>query len=400
LKLYKKLAISVGLVAGVLGTVYTAGPAGAAVPSQDGKPEIIGAVGSDTIYWVSNNLMGSYNSDTTFNDGDRVVNIPPVVTSPFPTGAIRPFDANSNCNAGAPNNDTATYPGSASLIYDAAHLPPNGSSAGIAALNGDTTGCLNMARSSRVKGASDLAADQFFAFALDALDWVSFPGSQAPANLTRAQIHDIYECDSTTHLPIVGNWNQVGGSNGVIHKYAPQTLSGTYSFFKSQFLGGVDVDQNCDSTHKTTFLEEHDARGVSSTNKAGAILPFSYAQWNSDKAGVTPDLRNGVVLKQLDGTTPTSKGASPTINEQSTGSNGHFDGTRYVHYVLLNNAGNVLYPDTVSFAGVTAGGTPGWVCSNKGKAIILLFGFTPLTSKATGGGIPGTSFCRLNPAAL
>jgi ABC-type phosphate transport system substrate-binding protein len=395
LKLYKKLAVAVGLVVGVTGTVYTAGPAGAATPTQDGKPEIIGAVGSDTIYWVSNNLMAAYNTDTTYNDGDRIVNIPPVITSPFPTGAVRPFDANSPCHA---PGVTPSYTGSNSIIYDANNLPPNGSGAGITALQNDATGCINMARSSRVKGGSDLANDEFFAFALDALDWVGFPGGEQPANLTRQQIHDIYECDSTTHLPIIGDWSQIPGNGahpGTIHKYAPQMLSGTYAFFKSQFLGGVDIDQNCDNAHKTTLLEEHDARGVASNNKAGAILPFSYAQWNSDKAGVTPDLRNGVVLKQLDGTTP----SATTINEQSTGSGaGHFDGTRYVHYVLLRT--NSLYADTVSFGGVDDHSNAGYICSGKGKTIIKLFGFTPLAKSSTGGNRSGSSFCRLNPAAL
>ena len=44
----------------------------------------------------------------------------------------------------------------------------------------------------------------------------------APANLTRAQLQGIYNCTFT-------NWNQVGGSNGQIERYWPQSGSGTRS---------------------------------------------------------------------------------------------------------------------------------------------------------------------------
>src|SRR5262249_36507336 len=153
-------------------------------------------------------------------------------------------------------------------------------------------------------------------------------------------IKNIYECDSVSHLPLVGDWHTLNPSapvGSLIKKYAPQTQSGTYSFFKSQFLGGLDVDTNCDNSHKPTFLEEHDARGVAAANKVNAILPFSFAQWTSDSKGATPDLRNKVTLQQLDGSAPNAS----TINEQATGTAGHFNGTRYVHNVL--NTGNDLY---------------------------------------------------------
>ncbi len=393
----KKLAVSAGLMAGLAGTMFVSVAPAGAVPAADAKPQILAAVGSDTIYWVSNNLFNAYNVNTTLNDGDRLVNVPPVVTAPFPTGDVVPFDsaANGTCNSGT---TSSTYAGANAQIYDAAHLPPNGSSAGATALAGDVNACIDMGRASRVKSATDPSSLDFYAFALDALDWVKFPGSHAPANLTRQQLHDIYTCDATTHLPVISNWNQVGGTAGTIIKYAPQTSSGTYSFFKSQFLGGVDVDTNCDSAHLSTFLEEHDARGVSTANKANAVLPFSYAQWNSDAKGVTPDLRNGVALQSVDGVKP----SATSINESTTGTAGHFNGTRYVNYIVKNNGSTAA--DVMRFAGVDNTGA-GFICNNTPgvSTVIKLFGFTPLKKAATGGGVSGTgalSYCRKNVAAL
>jgi phosphate transport system substrate-binding protein len=392
----KKLAVSAGLMAGLAGTMFVSMAPAGAIPAADGNPQILAAVGSDTIYWVSNNLTAAYNVNALNPDHDRLVNVPPVVTSPFPTGAIVPFDtvANGNCNS---TTATETYPGIGGLVYDATHAAPNGSGAGITALNGDTNDCIDVARSSRTKSVSDPASDEFYSFALDALDWVKFPGSHAPTNLTRAQIHDIYTCDSTTHTPIISNWNQVGGTAGVIKKYAPQTQSGTYSFFKSQFLGGVDVDTNCvGAANLSTFLEEHDARGVTAINKPNAILPFSWAQFTSDAKGATPDLRNGVAIQSLEGLKPTAT----SVNESPTGTSGHFNGTRLVNFVLKNTGGT--YTQVMRFAGVDSTG-PGFICNNLGASIIRLYGFVPLKKAATGGGVGGSgslSFCRKNAAAL
>ncbi len=89
--------------------------------------------------------------------------------------------------------------------------------------------------------------------------------------------------------------------------------------------------------------------------------------------------------------------SASSINESSTGTSGHFDGTRYVNFMLLQ--GGALYSDGLNFAGVT-NTAAGWLCSNKGATIIKLFGFTPLGLKETGGGVNIASYCRLNAAAL
>ena len=61
-------------------------------------------------------------------------------------------------------------------------------------------------------------------------------------------------------------------------KYAPQTGSGTYSFFHSKLLNGTAVDANCDAAHQSTFLQEHDARGVTTASKPNAIYAFDWSR--------------------------------------------------------------------------------------------------------------------------
>ena len=65
------------------------------------------------------------------------------------------------------------------------------------------------------------------------MSW-STPSIYAPATMTKAQLQGIYNCTYT-------DWGQVGGIPGhPIQRYMPQSNSGTYSFFLSNWLGGVD----------------------------------------------------------------------------------------------------------------------------------------------------------------
>ena len=51
--------------------------------------------------------------------------------------------------------------------------------------------------------------------------------SNAPSNLTTAQLNAIYTCTDT-------NWSQVGGKSAPIDAQLPQTSSGTRAFFLSR----------------------------------------------------------------------------------------------------------------------------------------------------------------------
>src|SRR5262249_59627569 len=60
----------------------------------------------------------------------------------------------------------------------------------------------------------------FITLAGDAVTYATQATTNAPANLTTAQLTAIYTC-------AVNNWNQVGGSNAPIKALIPQTGSGT-----------------------------------------------------------------------------------------------------------------------------------------------------------------------------
>ncbi len=370
----KKLAVTAGVLTGIAGSALMASPAHA-VPGASNPGSTLTAVGSDTTYWMMYGLHNQYNVDSTVNTEspkDRVINVPPVVSAPFPAGTETVADG--NC---------------AAITYDAGNLPPNGSSAGITALNNDGTGCIDFSRSSRGQKVTDPSSDEFYAYALDGLSWARFAGSHSPVNLTQQNLIDIYTCDPTTGLPFVSDWASVGGTAGTIKKYAPQTSSGTYSFFNSKILNGATIDAGCNGSHLSTFLEEHDARGVLAADKTNAILPFSYAQWTAASKAVIADLRNGTTLGQINGV----KASSSTINETPT----HFLGTRYVFNVAKTTSPS--YNDVMRFVGVDNAGA-GYICNHGGSKIITTYGFVALKKLATGGGVTITSYCRKNPAAL
>jgi ABC-type phosphate transport system substrate-binding protein len=369
----------------LISTVMALGIGGATLAACGSPPEAVSGVGSDTTFWVmsgsdvtqgtppANPLGGVSDHYNASQTAVKTFEVPPVLTAPFP-GPSYVVNHDNHCTS--------------DITYNGSNPPPNGSSQGITALVNDTNGCVDFARSSRGAKAGDPASLSFWAFGLDALTWVKFPGTHAPVSLTPAQLTNIYTCSAATGLPLVSNWNQVGGASGTIVKYAPQTGSGTYSFLNSKLLGGATVDQNCNASHKSTFLEEHDATGVSAANKPNAIYVFSVAQWQAQSGGRLVDLRNGAVLGQINGVSPNAS----SINTSPT----RFFGTRYVYNVT--KSGSPSEQAALAFVGVKPGG-PGYLCNNGQASTISAFGFAPLASGGTGAGLPASN-CRLNPTPL
>ena len=141
----------------------------------------------------------------------------------------------------------------------------------------------------------------------------------------------IYTCNPSTHQPFFTDWSQVGGKPGGIVRYAPQAGSGTLSFFQTKLLNGGTVDQNCDSSHLATRLEEHDARGVSTVTFQNAIYMYDWARFRAQKGGFEPNLTNGAVLGKYGTTRHRSRGRRPpNVNETKS----RYDGTRYVYNVV------------------------------------------------------------------
>ena len=192
----------------------------------------------------------------------------------------------------------------------------------------------------------------FWAYALGAVDFVTFPGTHAPAaGLTQAQLIGIYTCDPTTHAPTYSDWSQVGGTAGPIIKYAPQTLSGTYAFFGDKLLNGAKIDTNCDAAHMSIYHEEHDSRSVTDANKPFAIDAFDWARYNAQKKGFEENLTNDAVLGAFGVTTPVVP-TSANVNESGS----RYYGTRYVYNVEKHGnhpkTAKTQYEDILSIIGV------------------------------------------------
>ncbi len=146
------------------------------------------------------------------------------------------------CTAGTPLNPSTGLTDNIKAKAGCAVAPrPNGSSAGILAAtggplalsaNGKTKDkkhfCTDFARSSRARATGDPANGpggvSFVPLAKDAVTYATNPVSNAPKNLTTADLTAIYNCT-------VRNWKALGGKSGTINAQLPQTSSGTRKFF-------------------------------------------------------------------------------------------------------------------------------------------------------------------------
>lgn len=213
---------------------------------------------------------------------------------------------------------------------------PVGSGAGKNLLYGSTNNIdIDFARSSSAESTAEVAAGlQSFPFALDSLGTVTAKTSNAPASLTIQQVLDIYEGRVT-------NWNQVGGTAGVIKPYIPQSGSGTLSFFTAQLTAAKGSTYNRAGS-VTDFTENDDSL---IRNDPNAIAPFS-----TGIAGIKGTLRV----------------------------EGGFIAQRALY--------NVVRGTDVGNAGVLAAfGTNGYICSAAAKPLIEAAGFKQLFTPSKGG---------------
>ena len=219
---------------------------------------------------------------------------------------------------------------------------PVGSGAGKNLLHAGTNNAnIDFARSSSAQSAGETADGlQSFPFAVDTLIMVKSGNvaSHAPANLTIAQILDIYKGTVT-------NWSQVGGSAGVIKPLIPQSGSGTLSFFTAQLTaanGGVAPV----FAGSVVSVTEHDPAPIQ--GDADAIAPFSLAK--------------------------KSTLANPAVVTTESG----FQADRAVY--------NVVRGVDVATANVLAAfGTNGYFCSATAKPLIEAQGFRQLFPPSKGG---------------
>jgi ABC-type phosphate transport system substrate-binding protein len=267
---------------------------------------------------------------------------------------------------------------------------PNGSGAGISELNKNvqtTDGhfCWDIARSSRPITANDGTVSSI-ALAEDGITYALNGTTNGVANLTLAQLGDIYSC---TAGATTWNGSLIGGSSAdTIVPVLPQGNSGTRATFLSKI--GVTTPGSCvvnaDGTqaieenegNDNTFITGVDHNGVQH-NTADLIWPYSIGEFISqvDKKTQT-DVHGNAVLQSM----KTSRGVSeaPVINPGTTNAsiNTAFPLLRTLFAVVRGNSGTVpVYLQPL----LGNNDNSGWVCSNAtAQADITNLGFLNISN--------------------
>src|SRR5215813_701434 len=367
----KKLLL-VGAAAATM-TAMAVGPALADPPSgvKPKETDVVG-VGSDTLQFLLDQFSFDYNKTHT---GAKL----------YSWDALNP-------KTGLTDNIT-TKSGCTAIVR------PNGSSAGVAELiKNQKTGdgkhfCVDFARSSRPRASTDPPKASggivFVAVGKDAVTYATNATTNAPSNLTTAQLASIYTCTVT-------NWNQVGGKNGTINAQLPQTSSGTRAFFLKAI--GVATPGSC----VNSTAEENE--GINSVLKGpNTIFPYSIGKYIAQKfhsakctnAACTGspachptatqnkfgcDEHGSMVLRNINGTKPTTgSGAKTVINSHFSP---NFIRTVFVVVRWAKTADNIpAYLDKF-FA---SSKRHGWVCSDKtAHQDLINYGFLPTPFCGTG----------------
>jgi ABC-type phosphate transport system substrate-binding protein len=397
--LHKILA---GVAATAAAAVLAAGPALADPPSgvTPKAADIVG-VGSDTIQYLLDQLSVDYNK--------TIASSAPHLYSwdATPAGNIQTKSGSTNCN-----------------------IPrPDGSSAGIAALEGNASDgshfCVDFARSSRSRGSTDPACATggicFLYLGGDAVTWsarsAAAGGTNAPSSLTLTQIKNIYLCKIT-------NWSKVGGKSGTIKPFLPQTASGTRSFFLTALGGGTTpitpgpcVSDGATAQFPNGTIQENEGQD-SMLNNPNAIFPYSVGDY------IAQGYHDAACTSGCGGTVSDNPACAPASSENKFGCNETTTGAGKSPVLTLEKVGgvaptspfplpaeptppainskvkvNTKFPaafqrhvyDVVRFGGSAANPIPsylqkvfnpatgspkGWICgSTKGPADIRAYGF-------------------------
>lgn len=340
-----------------------AAPATAA-PGGDGRVQVLAAAGSDTTQDVVGAVLDAYRADATANpDGDVTINVPVRPVGGFTVPADDTCEQRTYVPAGQENPPTS-YPAPASsgagknALKDPANL---------------TSACVDIARSSAGRAASDPAEFEYYGYAKDAVSFAAFPGA-APADLTLDQLRGVYACTIT-------NWSEVGGQDAPIVRYLPPVGSGTRSFFVGTVLG-AEPSTSCG---EVKIAAENDGSAVPAEDRAAAVLPYSVAQWVAQANGAGADVRAGARIGSLGGENPVlGPDADGRYEPNAAVINGTtFPGVRTVYNVLDTRLPS--YGQALRVVGHDATG-PGYLCSGSASVTALLkkYGFTPLPADAAG----------------
>jgi ABC-type phosphate transport system substrate-binding protein len=328
------------------------------------------SVGADTTQSLFDQLSVNYNATHRTHNASH----------PW----IYAWDA-TNPKTGATLDTIRTKAGAATLKR------PNGANAGITVLQANAktsrgTFAVDFARSSRSRKSTDPPLGKggvaFVKLARDAVTYSTQARTNAPANLTTAQLAKIYLCTART-------WNQVGGrSHAAIQPFLPPTTSGIRTFF----LGAIGVTVAGPCVNSTPEQNEGTNKLLHSPN---AIFPYSVADYvaqvfHSPACGRKPrpgqnqfgcDEHGTLKLNKINGTSPTrGTGAIQTINPLFSPTFLHF-----VYDVVRYSAST---PDHIPaylepFLASARARVKGWFCTARAaRTDITDYGF--LTTPACG----------------
>jgi ABC-type phosphate transport system substrate-binding protein len=381
MRMLKKLLATAVVTASA--TAMAVGPALADPINGSGKPvtpretDVVG-VGSDTIQFLLDQFSFDYNKS-------------------HKTGThLYSWDA-LNPKTGLTDN--------ISLKSGCAKIPrPNGSSAGIATLAANTKTkdkkhfCADFARSSRGRASTDPSRGpggiQFVALGKDAVTFATNATTNAPSNLTTAQLNSIYSCSVT-------NWSQVGGKSAPIKAELPQTSSGTRAFFLTAIGLGTSGPGGC----VTSTAEENE--GVNPVLAGpNVIFPFSIGKYIAEKfhsancvnktctgspachpkSGQNRfgcDTHGNMVLRNINGTKPTTgTGAKTVINAHFSPK---FVRTVFVVVRFSSSTSNHIPKALQKFFDSAGSKVKGWACATKtARADLINYGFLPTPFCGTG----------------
>ncbi|MDQ1129039.1 ABC-type phosphate transport system substrate-binding protein [Microbacterium sp. SORGH_AS 888] len=204
-------------------------------------------------------------------------------------------------------------------------LRPSGSGNGVTALrasitgaawNGATiTGQIDIARSSSGAGSNANADGKlaYIPFGRDAVAYIYTGGTSAWANLTPAQLKQVYE----------GTLTSIDGV--AVTPRLPQVGSGTRSFFLSA-IGSPALPAGFDSGNTTA---ENDATVLG----ANQIIPFSVASWTAQSTGAAPSTLGGASVSlgsPVSGVAPVSGAGTSTVPNSAYYANTTFGRDTYL----------------------------------------------------------------------
>lgn len=341
-------------VAGVAALAVAAVPASAdpAIPFSNDTQDAIVSAGSDTTYFVLNDLAAAFNE----SDGCALNSIT------YPKAPADP--AFWTCKPAA--NQSATVVKTENYDHEYAYNGyPQGSSAGRRLLCGNTAPrpagvpFVSFARSSasptegfQCPGSTGVTL-RFVAFAKDALTWAYWTG-QAPApatDLTQAQLNDIF-VDCT-----INNWSQIGGENQPIEVWTAISASGSRATWDT-FVGGSSDNcipaqyKNGDPNDGERLIREHN--GVPVVNEvAGPDEKYSIFWFSVGIHNTNPTQAAGSTLGSVNGFAPTEENIRL----------GDFPFSRFL-YNVYRQAGPapLASPATANFVGPS-----GWICKGEGS---------------------------------